>query len=263
MQHDFTEGEFYQANFEAAAYLTTYYSSETGNAFEGSQLSFTLSTLCQAFASGHITGKLLIEIGSGPTLHNALIASEYFQEIIMSDYTECNRKEIEKWLRRESGAYDWSHVSKFICDIEGKRSTIEEREEKTRSVIKQVLKCDVTQINPFHPIVLEPADCLLTSLCLEVACKDQEAYQNALGNIATLLKPGGTLIMIGVLKETFYRLGKYKYSCLCIDQNFVKSALQKQGFVIQKFEAKPGPDKATNIMFDFEEIFVLVAQKTG
>uniref|UniRef100_A0A8C4XDQ8 Zgc:64002 n=1 Tax=Erpetoichthys calabaricus TaxID=27687 RepID=A0A8C4XDQ8_ERPCA len=191
------------------------------------------------FLTGHITGKLLIDIGSGPTLHNALIASEYFQEIIMSDYVECNRKEIEKWLRRESGAHDWSH-SEIVSFY---RSTIEEREEKTRSVIKQVLKCDVTQINPFHPIVwsLQTADISVMHL----------------GN-ATLLKPGGTLIIIGMLKETFYTLGKYKYSCLYIDQNFVKSALQKQGFVIQKFEAKPGPDKATNIMSDFERKYLFL-----
>uniref|UniRef100_A0A8C4T127 Zgc:64002 n=1 Tax=Erpetoichthys calabaricus TaxID=27687 RepID=A0A8C4T127_ERPCA len=198
------------------------------------------------FLTGHITGKLLIDIGSGPTLHNALIASEYFQEIIMSDYVECNRKEIEKWLRRESGAHDWSHVSKFICDIEGK-STIEEREEKTRSVIKQVLKCDVTQINPFHPIVwsLQTADISVMHL----------------GN-ATLLKPGGTLIIIGMLKETFYTLGKYKYSCLYIDQNFVKSALQKQGFVIQKFEAKPGMVKKYKKVYDSQQGTIAIQQQT-
>ncbi len=64
--------------------------------------------------------------------------------------------------------------------------------------VKKVLKCDVRLENPFYPHTLEPADCVITSLCLEAACKDIQTYCRALHGLTELLRPGGLLVMIGV-----------------------------------------------------------------
>ncbi|GCB79652.1 hypothetical protein scyTo_0020235, partial [Scyliorhinus torazame] len=136
-----------------------------------------------------------------------------------------------------------------------------EKEKKLRDSIKQVLKCDVHQTNPLDPVELEPVDCLVTSLCLEAACKDKAAYCAALSNITSLLKPGGVLIMNGVLNETFYMVDKYRFSRLAIDQVLLEKAFREAGYETEWLEIFDGPDKSVNTLSDYEAAFNLPARK--
>lgn len=61
-----------------------------------------------------------------------------------------------------------------------------------RQVVKQVLKCDVTQSRPLGAVPLPLADCLLSTLCLDAACPDLPAFCTALKNLSSLLKPGAS-----------------------------------------------------------------------
>ncbi|KAB1276725.1 Indolethylamine N-methyltransferase [Camelus dromedarius] len=70
---------------------------------------------------GGVGGDILIDIGSGPTIYQLLSACEAFREIIVSDYTEQNLWELEKWLKKEPGAYDWSPAVQYVCELEGDR----------------------------------------------------------------------------------------------------------------------------------------------
>ncbi|XP_043935004.1 nicotinamide N-methyltransferase-like [Protopterus annectens] len=257
----FTEGEVYQESFNSRLYLETYYSSPLGCPEEGNYLGFLLTNLFNAFSSGSVKGQKLIDIGTGPCLHQLLVACEWFEEIIVSDYTDRNRLEIEKWIRNDPDCFDWSAIGKFICEIEGNRVSWTEKQEKLRQRIKRVLKCDVTSSNPLHPVCVEPADCLMTSLCLEAASKDQETYYNAVKNISTLLKPGGSLIMNVMLNQTFFRVGDRKFSYLAFSKEFLTKVLNENDYIIQKLEILHGPDRATNTHSDYESIVFLVAQK--
>ncbi|MBN3315894.1 NNMT methyltransferase, partial [Atractosteus spatula] len=257
----FTEGEFYQENFDSRVYVNSYYSRPTGHSDESQLLPFVLRSLSKTFSSGRYKGQRLYDVGSGPSVHTLISACEYFDEIVVSDFTDSNREEMKKWLKKEKGCFDWSYVIQFVCEMEGKR-TPEEAEENLRSRVTRVLKCDVRLENPFQPVVLEPADCVLTSLCLEAACKDQDTYRQALKNVASLLRPGGVLVMIGVLNETFYVVGEHRLSCLPLTQSFVKDAVGALGFSIKTFDTIPGPDKEENQVSDFEAVFFLTAEKT-
>lgn len=70
---------------------------------------------------GGVKGDLLIDIGSGPTIYQLLSACESFKEIVVSDYTDQNLRELQKWLKKEPGAFDWSPVVTYVCDLEGNR----------------------------------------------------------------------------------------------------------------------------------------------
>lgn len=65
----------------------------------------TWNTLSPA---GGIGGDILIDVGTGPTIYQLISACEAFREIIMSDYSELNLREVDKWLKKDPGAYDWS-----------------------------------------------------------------------------------------------------------------------------------------------------------
>ena len=71
--------------------------------------------------SGNLKGKKLIEIGSGPTIYGLISASKYFEEMVVSDFTDSNRREIEMWLRNEEGCFDWRPVIQLVCELEGRR----------------------------------------------------------------------------------------------------------------------------------------------
>ncbi|XP_029139347.1 nicotinamide N-methyltransferase-like [Protobothrops mucrosquamatus] len=183
-----------------------------------------------------IKGDTLINIGTGPTIHQFLSACESFREIIATDYTDQNREEVQRWLKREPGSFDWTPIVKYVCELEGDREKWPEKEEKVRRVIKQYLKCDVTQPNPLAPLVLPPADCLLSTLCFDGACRDIPTYRTAFRNISSLLKPGGHLFFHSTLEGYYYMVGQCKFSALYLEKEVIEEAVRQAGFVIKWIE---------------------------
>ncbi|XP_067910357.1 nicotinamide N-methyltransferase-like [Heterodontus francisci] len=260
MAQHFTDGDCYEKKFNSRMYLEMYFSSSSGYLQDNTFLSFVLKNLVKAFSRCPKCHTML-EIGSGPCLHLALCALEHVEEIVVSDYVSKNQQEIELWLQNDPGAFDWSPVAKFVSELEGNREQWAEKEKKLRDSVKQVLKCDVHQSNPLYPVELEPVDCLLTSLCLESASKDKAAYCTALRNVTSLLKPGGVLVMIGDLKESFYKIDEVKFSCLSFDQVFLKKSLKEAGYEIEQLEIFVAPEKSVNPISDYEASYFLVAHK--
>lgn len=134
-----------------------------------------------------------------------------------------------------------------------------EKEEKLRKKVKQVLKCDVTKANPTEPVSLPPADCIVSTLCLEAACKDLATFRSALRNVGALVKPGGHLVMVTVLQETYYAFNNQVFSCLRLDKNMVEEAVEGAGFDVRFSEVQPCPPG--NVGADCEAVLSLVARK--
>ncbi|KAB0371111.1 hypothetical protein FD755_017520 [Muntiacus reevesi] len=232
----------------------------------------------QIFLSG-LEGKLLIDIGSGPTIYQFFSACESFQEIIATDYTDKNLQELEKWLKKMPGAFDWPPVVKYVCELEGNRQEgccfmtqpaslflpsrpeWAEKEERVRRAIRQVLKCDVLKERPLEPVVL-PASAGLISLCLEAACPTPQACRDALRHLRTLLRPGGHLVLSGSFKTTFFMVGGKRFPALPLNEKFLREALQEAGFIIKKLEkvARAAETHLDNHS-DYTGLFFLVAQR--
>ncbi|XP_030361229.1 nicotinamide N-methyltransferase [Strigops habroptila] len=235
----FTDAEFYQRSFDPQEYLREFCSLSNAQGQPNTLLTQSLRSLSKMFSLDGLSGHTLIDVGCGPTIYQLLSACERFQEIIALDYTDRNRQELEKWLKNEPGAFDWSPVVKYVCELEGDREKWAEKEEKLRKKVKQVLKCDVTKANPTAPVSLPPADCIVSTLCLEAACKDLATFRSALRNISTLVKPGGHLVMVTVLQETFYAFNKQVFSCLCLERSMVEEAVEGAGFDVKVSEVQP------------------------
>ncbi|XP_018430130.1 PREDICTED: nicotinamide N-methyltransferase-like isoform X2 [Nanorana parkeri] len=256
---DFTGGDIYLSSFDPKAYLTSFYSagSERDNIVK-----FRLQKLHETFGPGGISGDVLIDIGSGPSIYQFLSACESFPHIIATDFTDQNRQELEKWLHNDPEAFDWSKIVKTACEIEGKRDKWEEKQDKLRSRLRKVLKCDVTESNPLGPVEVPPADCLTTSFCLETACKDLEAYRRAIHNITKLLRPGGHLVVLGSLGNTYYTVQGKNFSCLPLDEDDVKGAVTQAGYTIQSAEVFQISDRMAQLQTaDSVANIVLVAKK--
>ncbi|XP_040193090.1 nicotinamide N-methyltransferase-like isoform X1 [Rana temporaria] len=257
---DFTSGATYLSSFDPKAYLTSFC---TLGSRGDSILKFRLQKLYETFGPGGIRGDVLIDIGTGPTIYQLLSACESFPYIIASDFTDQNRQEVKKWLENDTEAFDWSEIVKTVCEIEGNgRDKWEEKQKKLRSRILKVLKCDVTRSNPLGTIDVPPADCLITSLCLETACKDLEAYRCSIQNITRLLRPGGHLVLIGALGNTYYMVQQKAFFCLSLDEDVVRGAITQAGYTIQSMDIFPIPERMTRLhVADTIANFFLVAKK--
>ncbi|XP_036601577.1 nicotinamide N-methyltransferase-like [Trichosurus vulpecula] len=259
MESNFTTKDAYLNCFSPRTYLQNYYTFGSSPSQEKQVLMHNLRKLSETFSLGQVKGDLLIDIGTGPTIYQLLSACESFKEIVATDYTDQNREELIRWLKKEPGAFDWSPVVKYVCELEGDREKWAEKEEKLRVRVKQVLKCDVTQSQPLGSASLPQADCLLTTYCLEAACKDLPTYQQALKNLSSLLKPGGFLVLLSVLKSKFYIIGDERFSCLSLTQEEIEAALQKAGFTSEQSEVIP--HHYSRAYTDNEGILFLVGRK--
>uniref|UniRef100_A0A8C6DIU1 Indolethylamine N-methyltransferase n=1 Tax=Moschus moschiferus TaxID=68415 RepID=A0A8C6DIU1_MOSMO len=114
-------GEDYKTEFNPQDYLKTYYAFDSGTVAENAILKFNLNNLFETFSPGGVGGDILIDVGTGPTIYQLLSACEAFREIIVSDYSELNLREVDKWLKKEPGAYDWSPAVQYVCELEGDR----------------------------------------------------------------------------------------------------------------------------------------------
>src|SRR2546423_802580 len=103
------------ARFEewsARDYLTEYYSSVMED--ERHTLAFLIDSL-----RGLPEVERALDVGSGPCVHHAFPLVCAAKEIHCADFLPVNRAEIERWLRQEPHAHDWSAFTRETLRLEG------------------------------------------------------------------------------------------------------------------------------------------------
>ncbi|XP_063797967.1 nicotinamide N-methyltransferase-like [Pseudophryne corroboree] len=250
----------YIDDFNPSEYYQTYYAVGT-EILSGEWREFALKMLHETFTKGGVRGDTLIDFGSGPTIYHLLSACEVFNNIISSDFLDQNCIELQKWLRKDPNAFDWTHIIKYVCELEGNRQSIEEKSETLRSKVKQVLKCDALKSNPYDPIVLPPADCLLTCLCLEAPCETIESFCNVLKNFQNLIKPGGHLLVLSVLNSHFYYIGDKRFFSLYLTKDDLEKAFKEAGYIIEKMIVTPRNNKSRLDFCGYDGYYYILARK--
>lgn len=130
--------------------------------------------------------------------------------------------------------------------------------EAFRKSIVDIVPCDVKNVNPLDPHSCPPFDAIITSLALEAANPDKNAYNASLNNLAKLLKNGGVICIIGVLNESFYTVGDEKFFCLPLSKDDIDFALTQAGFVNVVWKIH---EEAANVVSDYTACFVLTGIK--
>uniref|UniRef100_A0A8C3QN38 Uncharacterized protein n=1 Tax=Cyanoderma ruficeps TaxID=181631 RepID=A0A8C3QN38_9PASS len=186
-----TEPEFYQQNFDPQEYLKEFYSMSSSREGASAFMMRNLRILQEMFSLVNgLRGDTLIEVSCGPTTCQLL----------------ANCWELEKWLKNDAGAFDWEPVVKGTGKVGVLLEKWAEKQEKRRKKVKQVLKRDVNKANPMS---LPTADCFISTLCLEGACKD----------LATFCSQA--------------------FSCLCLQKQEVEEAVVAAGFEVKFSVAQP------------------------
>lgn len=222
------EGSDYHVHFDPMTYIDDYYSKIKGFM----SIESTLESLHKIYATGRVKGKCLLEIGSGPTLHMVMPAAKWFDEIILSDFAQVNRDLQTKWLNQDTDSADWTLFFKHYSKLDGNEDDWLNLENEVRSKIHNVVPCDVHLTNPLHPLKINMVDAICTSLCLEAACPDVSSYEKAMRNVASLLKPGGKLVLMGVLNNQLYAVGHEQFYCLSLQMDDVISSMNIAGLTV-------------------------------
>ncbi|KAL0597832.1 Phenylethanolamine N-methyltransferase [Plecturocebus cupreus] len=250
--------------FEPRAYLRNNYAPPRGDLSSPDGVGpWKLRCLAQTFATGEVSGSTLIDIGSGPTVYQLLSACSHFEDITMTDFLEVNRQELGRWLREEPGAFNWSMYSQHACLIEGKGESWQEKERQLRARVKRVLPIDVHQLHPLgagSPAPL-PADALISAFCLEAVSPDLASFQRALDHITTLLRPGGHLLLIGALEESWYLAGEARLTVVPVSEEEVREALVRSGYEVRDLRTYIMPAHLQTDVDDVKGIFFAWAQK--
>lgn len=135
---------------------------------------------------------------------------------------------------------------------------------KLRQVITDILPIDVHRPHPLAQDALPAggADCLVSCFCLESVSPDLAAFTRALGNIGGLLKPGGHLLLIGALGESYYMGGPdAKIPVVPLSEAQVCEGLKEKGFTLIRLEVYTLPQDMTVGVDDVTGVFFAKARK--
>jgi len=158
----------------------------------------------EAFTSQNVSGGKLLEVGCGPYVGNAIICSQFFDEVYLSEYSESMVTPLRKWINGGGTKFDYTGVIKECARILGKTSHEEELVAETRRKTKRVMKCDV-----HLPSVIEDKtkfDWVITRMAIE-SSPDIENYLQAVANTLGSVKVGGFYLQMGFLSllDTAYK----------------------------------------------------------
>ncbi|XP_078496202.1 indolethylamine N-methyltransferase-like [Lissotriton helveticus] len=220
-----------------------------------------IEALNKTFSLGGVKGQTLIYLSIGPYVLYLLPTCDYFEEIVIGGPTDQCLAEVEKWRTNAPGALDCSHAAQLTCELEGNREAWQEKQNVLQSKMKLVLKYDVRKSNPLCPVVLPQADCLFLKHFLESHVLDKEGFCCALGNVSSLLKEGGHLIIIAGLELTYFMVEDFKFPNLCITEDFVRKALDDACYVIEEIEVMPRSVKHLYDVADYTGILYVNARK--
>lgn len=241
--------------FDPAEYLNDYY------ADVGPENLALLRFLAEAY-EGVPRGSRLLDFGGGPTIYPLISAVGRVQEVHFSDYLDANLAEVKKWLANAPGAFGWDDFVRRAILIEtGKECSdadVRRREEAIRALVTKLTRCDASRTPPLEGRY-EPYDVVVTNFCAESATSDRWQWRTFVANIASLLVPGGVLIMSALKGATSYAVGRRSFPAVRISAEELAELLEETGFPEKGIEIRSVPaDRTTR---SYEGLLLAVARK--
>ncbi|KAK3108664.1 hypothetical protein FSP39_012829 [Pinctada imbricata] len=146
--------------------------------------------------------------------------------------------------------------------------SVSEREAQIRSKVTGIHHVDVTKDNIFNDEKLcgMMFDVITSSICLETASNEKKKYIASVQNVSNLLRPGGYLVMIGGIEESFYTVDKYRFPVCHLTTEEICEIYTENGFRILSMETVYKDEQLPEInhvdaLADNKNVFTLFAQK--
>ena len=243
-EHTISQSDYADA-FDSGIFLQQHY----GQSEKYSErIKHTLTCYHNAFNDLSPNLKVL-DYGCGPVIINVISAATKASEIILAEYTEQNRKNLQEWLNGDATAFDWSTYFKFVVqELEGKsEKEMKERQDVIRKLVKAVVPCDITQEPPIKPGYDTVYDVVICCLMLEGTADDIKEYAANIARVGKLVKSGGTILIYGLENPLgYYMVGDFKFPNVHVTAESAMKAVEDAGFTevqVDKFFPSNEKDK--------------------
>jgi hypothetical protein len=210
----------------AAAYIDTFYRDRPPTNDEQQVLRFLVRRL-----KAIPPQSAMLEVGCGPTVHHIFPFLPYVGTIHMADYLLENLDEVSKWTADAPDACAWDQYAALVLELQGQphgADDVAALQQRARSAIGQLLRCDLTQ-----PAILgaEVAYPLVSAFyCTEEVGISIARWQEVMANLAAVVAPGGRLFLSCLADTDFYLVGATQYPCARISKRDVLHILPQLGF---------------------------------
>nr|CAH0104331.1 unnamed protein product [Daphnia galeata] len=193
-------------------------------------------------------GRRVLEIGSGPVPISMISASRWSEWIVCSDFLEQNRQNIKQWLTMTAitstapGRHDetWLPFFRYVTELERAESETLLLD-RVRLSVRAVVPCNVLLTDPLmnDKDAAQNADgcsslydVIITTLCLEFATLSVDEYSSAVGNVTSLLRPEGFLVIQGALGNSHYWHNNHQFPSVTLSRAVVESAIKNAGCLV-------------------------------
>ncbi|CAH2320321.1 nicotinamide N-methyltransferase-like [Pelobates cultripes] len=116
-----TRKHYHKHEIDSQDIYDTYFSASADKNLLDEVFIFPMKAVFNASKLGHIKGDTLIDISSSASIFHLLPICTYFKDITILEFNDACLKDLQKWLNKEPGAFDWSHASKIVAELEGCR----------------------------------------------------------------------------------------------------------------------------------------------
>ena len=208
-------------------------------------------------------GAKLLEFGGGAVVCNLISPVVKCKEIVFAEFIEDNRERVKCWLRKDPSAFNWQPFFSYVVGTleGGTEKNIEERKELLRKIVK-VVPCDIFQEHPVED--KGPYDIVSSVLCLEYVCMTNEEFRESVSKLASLVKPGGTLLMqVDENVHTWTYRGKMR-KLNPISRDLMREVLESAGFThitIDFLQPQSMPVEVVETLLGITNAMFIVATK--
>ena len=233
------------SEWSARDYFQTYYS-DAVLPDEQAVLAYQIDVLS---AAPSVFGRGL-EYGCGPTMHRAIAASKYALRIDMADWLEDNLDEAREWLSADESASQWNRFTRYVLACEGHAlpddRTVLEREALTRNVVGGLYVSDARVRQPLGPTREAFFDFIITGFCIDAISSDRRVFRRCLGNITSMLLPGGTFIIHALHRCKAYKCGERMFPGANLGIDNMRDAMLEHGVAPSSIDVQviPCPDNS-------------------
>jgi phenylethanolamine N-methyltransferase len=215
------------STFRPSEYIDEYYSALDA------ENTFLLDFYARAYTAERTLGRVVLDVGGGPTIYQLISASRYASRIVFAEFLAVNRKEVKSWWRAAAGHHDWSHFFEHVAKLEGHDSTsLKDLEKRLRGKLSSVVPVDLRDEHPLAEIGVLGVDIVSSAFCIEVISSDIADLERYLSKIIEPLRQGGSLLITVTLNCSRYRVLDRFYPCLRVDADQLAAVLTKKGMSV-------------------------------
>jgi hypothetical protein len=202
----------YSTEWTPKAYLAEYYLTDGPAEDEVHIFKFIREFLTgRSFAT-------MLEFGCGPTIHHLIPFAEQVDEIYVADYLQNNLDEIQHWIDGSEGAHSWDSYIQGVLRLEETApdmTSVRARESLLKGKIKALTQADIYDVEA--AALAKPFPLVSSFYCIECTTSAKEKWAMGMQNLASLVAPGGWLLMSALRNCEGYRAGPHFFPSTSID----------------------------------------------